>query len=193
MNKIQTHKNTLFIKQKALELGFSACGVSKAGFLEEEAPRLEDWLRQNRHGEMSYMENHFDKRLDPTQLVEGAKSVISLTLNYYPQEVRTGKYKVSKYAYGKDYHKVIRKKCKAFIEVIREEIGEINGRAFTDSAPVMDRVWAQQSGLGWTGKNSLLINKDSGSFCFVAEIICDLYHFNYKISHLSCLFLHSLR
>lgn len=174
MNKVQINKNTLFIKQKAKELGFTSCGISKAGFLETQAPRLEEWLNQHKHGEMSYMENHFDKRLDPTKLMEGAKSVISLTLNYFPEEERPGNYKISKYAYGKDYHNVIRKKCKKFIQSIKEEIGDISGRAFTDSAPVMDKVWAEKSGLGWIGKNANVINKHHGSFFFIAEIICDL-------------------
>ena len=174
MNKIQVEKNTLFIKQKAKTLGFTSCGISKATFLEKQAPRLENWLNQSYNGQMDYMNNHFDMRLDPRKIVEGAKSVISLTLNYFPSEERTGKYKISKYAYGKDYHNVIRKKCKQFVNAIKEEIGDINGRAFTDSAPVMDKVWAEKGGLGWIGKNSNIINKHNGSFFFIAEIICDL-------------------
>lgn len=163
-----------FIKQKALELGFSSCGISKATFLEEEAPRLETWLKEQRHGSMGWMENHFDKRLDPRKLVDGAKSVISLTLNYFPEEERTNRYKISKYAYGKDYHKVIKKLCKQLIKSITSEIGIINGRSFVDSAPVMDKVWAQKSGLGWIGKHTNVLNKHTGSFFFIAEIICDL-------------------
>lgn len=154
-----------------------SCGISKAEFLEEEAPRLERWLQQNMHGEMGYMENHFDKRLDPRLLVGGAKSVISLTLNYFPEEVQsqdTGRPKISKYAYGRDYHFVIKDKLKQLLEFIREEIGEVGGRAFVDSAPVLDRAWATRSGLGWIGKNSNLITKKVGSFFFIAELIVDL-------------------
>lgn len=169
-------RNTQLIKQKAYELGFQYCGVSKAEFLEEEAPRLEKWLNANKHGQMSYMANHFDKRLDPRLLVEGAKSVVSMLLNYYPEKEIEAEdsYKVSKYAYGTDYHFVIKDKLKALIQYIQEEIGEVNGRAFVDSAPVMDKVWAKKSGLGWVGKNSNLINKQTGSFFFIAELIIDL-------------------
>ena len=164
------------IKQKAQELGFMYCGVSKADFLEEEAPRLESWLAQNRHGEMGYMANHFDKRLDPRLLVEGAKSVVSLLLNYYPEETQhdPNAPKLSKYAYGKDYHFVIKDKLKAMMDYIHQEIGEVGGRVFVDSAPVMDKVWAAKSGLGWVGKNSNLIHPKEGSFFFVAELILDL-------------------
>ena len=152
-----------------------ACGISKAQFLEEEAPRLEKWLKKGMHGEMGYMENHFDKRLDPTKLVEGSKSVISLLLNYYPQETQQGDtFKVSKYAYGQDYHHVIKSKLRALYEFIREEIGEVHGRAFVDSAPVLDKVWAAQSGLGWIGKHSNLLTQQTGSFYFIAELILDL-------------------
>lgn len=166
---------TQLIKQKAIELGFQSCGIAKADFLEEEAPRLEDWLLQNRHGEMAYMENHFDKRLDPRKLVDGAKSVVSLTLNYFPKnELTFGDYKISKYAYGKDYHNVIKKKLKQFLQFISTEIGEVSGRAFVDSAPVLDKAWAQKSGLGWIGKNSNLITKQVGSFFFICELIIDL-------------------
>ncbi|MBA3898971.1 MAG: tRNA epoxyqueuosine(34) reductase QueG [Bacteroidetes bacterium] len=169
-------KHTQIIKAKALELGFMFCGISKAGFLKEEAPRLEKWLNQNMHGKMSYMENHFDKRLDPTLLVDGAKSVISLALNYFPDKTQTseGGPKVSKYAYGKDYHYVIKEKLKELLKFINEQIGEVNGRAFVDSAPVLDKAWAKKSGLGWVGKNANLINKASGSFFFIAELIIDL-------------------
>jgi epoxyqueuosine reductase len=168
---------TQLIKQKAYELGFQYCGVSKAEFLEEEAPRLENWLHANKHGQMSYMANYFDKRLDPRLLVEGAKSVVSMLLNYYPEkeiEIQPDDYKISKYAYGTDYHTVIKEKLKSLIQFIEEEIGEVNGRAFVDSAPVMDKVWAKKSGLGWVGKNSNLLNRDMGSFFFIAEIIIDL-------------------
>lgn len=152
-----------------------SCGISKAEFLEEEAPRLESWLRNNMHGEMQYMENHFDKRLDPTKLVEGSKSVVSLLLNYYPeQQQREDSYKISKYAYGTDYHFVIKNKLKEFLHSIQEEIGEVHGRAFVDSAPVLDKAWAAKSGLGWIGKHSNLLSKQAGSFYFIAELIIDL-------------------
>ena len=152
-----------------------SCGISKAGFLEEEAPRLEAWLNQNRHGQMQYMENHFDKRLDPTKLVEGSKSVISLLLNYYPQQLQTeGSYKISKYAYGTDYHFVIKDKLKELLHCIQETVGDVHGRAFVDSAPVLDKAWAAKSGLGWIGKHSNLLSKQAGSFYFIAELIVDL-------------------
>jgi epoxyqueuosine reductase len=168
-------RNTRLVKQEAARLGFSFCGISKAEFLENEAPRLENWLNQNMYGQMGYMANHFDMRLDPTLLVPGAKSVVSLMLNYYPQEAQTeGLPKISKYAYGEDYHKVIKRKLKKFINTLKEQIGDVNGRAFVDSAPVLDRAWAKSSGLGWVGKNSNLINKGSGSFFFLAELIIDL-------------------
>jgi epoxyqueuosine reductase len=170
--------NTYLIKQKAQELGFMFCGISKAGFLEEEAPRLENWLKQNMHGQMRYMENHFDKRLDPRLLVEGAKSVVSLLLNYYPdkenQQSGEDTYNVSKYAYGTDYHFVIKDKLKTLLNYINEEIGEVGGRCFVDSAPVLDKAWASKSGLGWVGKHTLLITPQAGSFHFVAELIIDL-------------------
>lgn len=156
-------------------MGFLSCGISKAGFLEKEAPRLENWLKNNYHGQMSYMENHFDKRLDPTLLVQGAKSVVSLLLNYYPPELqRDDSYKISKYAYGKDYHHVIKEKLKSLLFSIQEQIGEVSGRVFVDSAPVLDKAWAAKSGLGWIGKNSNLITKKVGSFYFIAELIIDL-------------------
>ncbi len=170
-----SEKNTKLIKDKAKELGFLSCGMSKAGFLEEEAPRLEQWLNENRNGKMQYMENYFDKRLDPTILVPGSKSVVSLLLNYFPEEKqRQDTYKISKYAYGRDYHFVIKDKLKTLLEYIQEEIGEVNGRAFTDSAPVLDKAWAAKSGLGWIGKNSNLLSKKTGSFFFIAELIIDL-------------------
>ncbi|MDC6384122.1 tRNA epoxyqueuosine(34) reductase QueG [Flagellimonas taeanensis] len=167
--------HTDLIKTEAKRLGFLSCGVSKAGFLEEEAPRLEKWLNQNRHGEMQYMENHFDKRLDPTKLVEGSKSVISLLLNYFPSEQQNpDSYKISKYAYGTDYHFVIKDKLKSLLHFIQEEIGEVYGRAFVDSAPVLDKAWASRSGLGWIGKHSNLLTQKVGSFYFIAELIVDL-------------------
>lgn len=169
------HKNTQFIKSEAKRLGFLSCGISKAGFLEEEAPRLEAYLNQNLNGQMQYLENHFDKRLDPTLLVDDAKSVISLLLNYYPEEQQIeDSYKISKYAYGQDYHFVIKEKLKELLESIQTEIGEVSGRAFVDSAPVLDKAWAAKSGLGWVGKHTLLISKKQGSFSFVAELIIDL-------------------
>jgi epoxyqueuosine reductase len=164
-----------FIKQKASELGFFYCGFSQAGFLAEEAPKLERWLSEGRHGKMTYMEHHFDKRLDPTRLVEGSNSVISLLLNYFPSESQTeGAPKISKYAYGEDYHKVIKDKLKLLVETLKEEIGDIQGRVFVDSAPVMDKAWAKKAGLGWIGKNTNLIHPKEGSFFFIAEIISDL-------------------
>jgi epoxyqueuosine reductase len=166
---------THLIKSEAERLGFLSCGISKAEFLEEEAPRLEEFLKKNRHGEMRWMENNFDKRLDPTKLVEGSKSVISLLLNYYPEETqREDSYKISKYAYGRDYHFVIKDKLKQLLQFMQDEIGEIDGRAFVDSAPVMDKVWAAKSGLGWIGKHSNLLSKQTGSFYFIAELIVDL-------------------
>ena len=170
----KTHHTNL-IKSEAKRLGFLSCGISKAEFLEEEAPRLESWLSKNRNGEMSYMENHFDKRLDPTLLVPDSKSVVSLILNYFPEETqRDDSYKISKYAYGEDYHFVIKNKLKQLLVFIQEEIGEVHGRAFTDSAPVLDKAWASKSGLGWIGKHSNLITKSNGSFYFIAELIIDL-------------------
>ncbi len=167
-----------FIKAAAAELGFTFCGFSKAEFLHEEAPRLEEWLKRSYQGSMSYLENHFDKRLDPTLLVPGAKSVISLVYNYYPEkdlaEAHPHHLKIAKYAYGEDYHFVIKDKLKILIKKIQEEIGEVNGRAFVDSAPVHERAWAKKSGLGWIGKNSLLLNRSMGSFFFLAELIVDV-------------------
>lgn len=152
-----------------------SCGISKAGFLEEEAPRLEDWLNKNQHGQMVYMENHFDKRLDPTLLVDDAKSVVSLLLNYYPSDTQiSDSFKISKYAYGQDYHFVIKEKLKELLHSIQENIGAVSGRAFVDSAPVLDKAWAAKSGLGWIGKNSNLLTQKVGSFYFIAELILDL-------------------
>jgi epoxyqueuosine reductase len=169
-------KITTKIKEESFRLGFSHCGISKAGFLEEEAVHLEKWLKQGMHGKMSYMENYFDKRLDPTKLVEGSKSVISLLLNYFPSKKQTDPDapKISRYAYGDDYHIIIKKKLQDLLSFIRETIGDVNGRAFVDSAPVLDRAWAQKSGLGWIGKNANLINPKAGSFFFIAELITDL-------------------
>ena len=164
------------IKSKAKALGFLSCGISKADFLEEEAPRLEQWLNQNYHGEMAYMANHFDKRLDPRVLVPGAKSVESLLLNYHTEEKQTDieAPKIASYAFGDDYHKVIKDKLKLLMSFIHQEIGEVQGRVFVDSAPVMDKAWAAKSGLGWIGKNTNLISKKAGSFFFIAELILDL-------------------
>lgn len=171
----QALKYSQLIKAEAKRLGFDFCGISKSEFLEEEAPRLEKWLNEQKHGQMKYMENYFDKRLNPSVLVEGAKSVISLLYNYYPEKTqRTDAPKISKYAYGKDYHEVIKDKLHEFLFSLKEKIGDFNGRAFVDSAPVMDKVWAAKSGLGWVGKNSNLINKQNGSFFFIAELIVDL-------------------
>ena len=168
-------KYAQLIKAESKRLGFLSCGISKAGFLEEEAPRLENWLNNQMNGQMSYMENHFDKRLNPTLLVDDAKSVISLLLNYYPSELQNqDSYKISKYAYGQDYHHVIKEKLKELLHFIQTEIGEVSGRAFVDSAPVLDKAWAAKSGLGWVGKNSNLITQKVGSFYFIAELIIDL-------------------
>lgn len=165
-----------WIKAEAALLGFNFCGISKAEFLKEEAPKVEEWLKRGYQGKMTYLENYFDKRLDPTLLVPGAKSVISLLYNYYPPEdlARAGEYKIAKYAYGEDYHIVIKEKLKIFLTNLRECVGDVQGRAFVDSAPVMERAWAQRSGLGWIGKNSLLLNREMGSFFFIAELIVDL-------------------
>ena len=168
-------RNTAIIKSAAKELGFLSCGISKADFLEEEATRLEQWLKASKHGNMGYMENHFDKRLDPRLLVPGGKSVVSILLNYYTKEQQVeGAPKISKYAYGKDYHFVIKDKLKELFQKIKKEIGEVNGRVFVDSAPVMDKAWAVRSGLGWMGKNTNLITQKVGSFFFIAELIIDL-------------------
>lgn len=174
MNGLSSKYSEL-IKSEAKRLGFLSCGISKAEFLEEEAPRLESWLEQNMHGEMRYMENYFDKRLDPTKLVPGSKSVISLLLNYYPSELQNqDSYKISKYAYGRDYHFVIKDKLKQLLSGLQEQIGDFHGRAFVDSAPVLDKAWAAKSGLGWIGKHSNLLSKKTGSFYFIAELIVDL-------------------
>jgi len=178
VNRNNPLSHSQFIKSVSTQLGFSYCGISKAEFLADEAPRLEEWLRRNYQGKMNYLENHFDKRLDPTLLVPGAKSVVSLIYNYYPEKdlakENPDSFKIAKYAYGEDYHYVVKDKLKILIGRIREEIGEVQGRAFVDSAPVHERAWAKKSGLGWVGKNSLLLNRSMGSFFFLAELIIDL-------------------
>lgn len=173
-NIVSNH--TAIVKQEATSLGFDFCGISKATFLEEEASLLESWLNKNYHGSMTYMANHFDKRLDPRLLVPGAKSVISLMINYYPEkmQVHADAPKISKYAYGDDYHEVIRAKLNALVDRLTDKIGPIEGRAFVDSAPVLDKAWAKKSGMGWMGKNTNIINKNKGSFFFIAELITDL-------------------
>ncbi|WP_312825673.1 tRNA epoxyqueuosine(34) reductase QueG [Epilithonimonas sp.] len=173
MNPKERH--TQLIKTKASAFGFQSCGISKADFLEEEASHLENWLKNNHHGEMKYMENYFDKRLDPRLLVEGSKSVISLSYNYFPEEkLQNENFKIAKYAYGEDYHEVIKEKLRTLVAELQDEIGEFSFRVFVDSAPVLEKAWAKKSGIGWVGKNSNLITKKYGSFYFLAEIICDL-------------------
>lgn len=168
-------ENTAFIKKTATRLGFDYCGVAKAQQLDEDAARLEQWLQKGMHGTMVYMEKYFDMRVDPAKLVPGAKSVITLLKNYYsPQEQEINAPKISKYAFGKDYHEVIKKQLNELIELLKESVGEIHGRGFIDSAPVLERTWAQRSGLGWVGKNGNLITKQSGSFFFIATLITDL-------------------
>ena len=168
--------NTQLIKEEAHRLGFSFVGFSKADFLEEEAPRLEKWLKDKQHGEMSYMENNFDKRLDPRLLVEGSKSVISLLYNYHSDQTQSDPTapKISTYAYGDDYHFVVKHKLKTLLYFIEEKIGKVDARVFTDSAPVLEKAWAKKAGLGWIGKNANLINKNQGSYFFIAQIILDL-------------------
>ena len=176
MHATASHYSRL-IKAKAAELGFDFCGVAQADFLEEEAPQLETWLKNGMHGQMNYMANHFDKRLDPRLLVDDAKSVVTMLLNYYPdQKLPEGNddYKLSKYAYGTDYHFVIKDKLSELLAYIQAEIGDVGGRAFVDSAPVMDKAWAKRAGLGWVGKHTNLINREIGSFFFIAELILDL-------------------
>lgn len=169
----QQHSN--LIKSLANGLGFNYCGIAKAALLTNDAKRLEQWLAKGMHGNMQYMENHFDMRIDPTKLVPGAKSVITLLLNYFPEKQQHSEMpKIAKYAYGKDYHEVIRDKMKELIRLMKETIGEVNGRGFVDSAPVLERAWAVKSGLGWVGKNGNLINKQQGSFFFIATLITDL-------------------
>ena len=168
-------KHSSYIKLQASLLGFDYCGIVKAQMLDDDARRLENWLNTNMHGQMKYMENYFDLRVDPGKLVPGAKSVITLLKNYFPsQQQQPGTPKISKYAYGKDYHDVIRSKMKTLLQLMQDEIGEIHGRGFVDSAPVLERSWAQRSGLGWIGKNGNLLTKESGSFFFIATLITDL-------------------
>ena len=176
MSSQQLSHRSLLVKEAAREAGFDYCGISTARFLEEEAPRLESWLNRNQHGTMSWMENYFDKRLDPRKLVDGAKSVVSVLLNYTPEDssLSEGEVKISRYAYGKDYHYVLKDRLKIMLESIRGKIGDVQGRAFVDSAPVMDKAWAKQSGTGWIGKHSNLLTKDSGSYFFIGELILDL-------------------
>jgi epoxyqueuosine reductase len=168
-------KHTKIVKGIAANYGFDYCGFAKAQLLNEDARRLEDWLSRGLHGSMQYMENHFDMRIDPSKLVPGAKSVITLLLNYFPEKKQSESApKVSKYAFGNDYHEVIRNKLKLFLQEINEQIGEIHGRGFVDSAPILERAWAQKAGIGWIGKNGNLITKQSGSFFFIATLIVDL-------------------
>ena len=171
----QKSKYTQLIKTEALRLGFSSVGFAKAAFLEKEAPVFEDWLQQGYHGKMQYLENHFDKRLDPRLLVDDAKTVISFSYTYFPKEKqRNDSYKIAKYAYGQDYHYVIKDKLKQLINFITTNIGAVSGRAFTDTAPILEKAWASQAGLGWQGRNSLLLQKKKGSFFSLAELIIDL-------------------
>lgn len=167
---------TRFIKQTAMQLGFGSCGIAKAEKLEPEAVLLEQWLNQNRHGEMHYLANHFDKRVDPRLLVDGAKSIVCLTYSYFTPKKQTDATapKLAMYAYGQDYHDVVRAKLEELLRLIRAEVGLVNGRCFVDSAPVMERAWAQRSGIGWIGKNSLTLTKGKGSFYFLAELIIDI-------------------
>ncbi len=172
---MSTQYATDFIKKTAIRLGFDFCGIAKAGYLDEDARRLEAWLNKGMHGSMQYMGNHFDLRVDPVKLVPGAKSVITFLFNYFPKEKQAHPTpKISKYAWGKDYHTVIKNKLHELMEEIRRNIGEVNGRGFVDSAPVLERSWAQKAGLGWIGKNGNLINKQQGSFLFIATLIIDL-------------------
>ncbi len=171
----QIDQYTRIVKNTAQSLGFGYCGIAKAEQLDEDARRLEAWLNQNRNGSMQYMENHFDLRIDPRKLVPGAKSVITLLQNYYPEQRQAADApKISKYAYGKDYHEVIRAKLKQFLLQLNQQIGSIQGRGFVDSAPVLERAWAVKSGAGWIGKNGNLINKQQGSFYFIATLVVDL-------------------
>jgi len=170
-----SEQHTKIVKDIAQSMGFDSCGIAEARRLDDDARRLEKWLNKGYHGEMKYMENHFDMRVDPSLLVPGAKSVITLLYNYFPEQEQAQHLpKIAKYAYGKDYHFVIREKLTDFLKKIREKIGQIEGRGFVDSAPVLERAWAVQSGLGWVGKNGNLINKKKGSFFFIATLITDL-------------------
>lgn len=173
---LAAQRNTDFVKRKALELGFSFCGIAQATQLEREARQLEQWLKEDRNGQMGYMANHFELRIDPRKLVEGARTVVSLGYTYYPENdsLSRGPIKISKYAYGRDYHKVVKKKLLLLMHAIEQEIGQIAGRAFVDSAPVMEKVWAARAGNGWVGKHTNLLNRQQGSFFFLAELIIDL-------------------
>ena len=172
---MNAEKNTKTVKETAGLFGFDFCGIANSQFLNEDARRLETWLNKGMHGKMQYMENHFDLRTDPSKLVPGAKSIITLLINYYPENLQDKNVpKVAKYSYGKDYHEIIREKLHHFFFLLKEKLGNINGRGFVDSAPVLERAWAQKSGLGWIGKNGNLINKKQGSFFFIASLITDL-------------------
>jgi epoxyqueuosine reductase len=176
MEESKTEKYSRLIREEALRLGFFSCGYSKADFLEKEAPRLEQWLTGQRHGRMAYMERHFDLRLDPRKLVPGARTVVSLLYNYFPEQVigQEGVPRISRYAYGEDYHRVVKDKLFELLIFIRDNVGDVEGRAFVDSAPVMEKAWAANAGLGWVGKNGNLITKGAGSYFFLAELIIDL-------------------
>jgi epoxyqueuosine reductase len=169
-----TAEHSGLVKQMAVQYGFDYCGIAKAVPLDEDARRLENWLNKGMNGNMHYMENYFDLRIDPSRLVPGARSVITLLKNYYPSDIREQELKISKYAYGKDYHEVLRPRLQSMISALQDKIGQFNGRGFVDSAPVLERAWAQKTGLGWIGKNGNLINKQSGSFYFIATLITDL-------------------
>jgi epoxyqueuosine reductase len=169
-----TAEHSGLVKQMAVQYGFDYCGIAKAVPLDEDARRLENWLNQGMNGNMHYMENYFDLRIDPSRLVPGARSVITLLKNYYPSEIPEQELKISKYAYGKDYHEVLRPRLQSMISELQDKIGQFNGRGFVDSAPVLERAWARKTGLGWIGKNGNLINKQSGSFYFIATLITDL-------------------
>jgi epoxyqueuosine reductase len=171
---VSVDQHTNWVKQLAAAHGFDYCGIAKAQPLDEDARRLEAWLQKGLHGNMQYMQNYFDLRVDPTKLVPGAKSVITVLKNYFPAQNSPAEYKISRYAYGKDYHTVIKAQLKQMIQELQEKIGQFNGRGFVDSAPVLERTWAQKSGLGWVGKNGNLITKQSGSFFFIATLITDL-------------------
>lgn len=173
--QLNRQQHTRYIKQLSTQLGFNYCGIARAERLSDDAKRLEQWLAKGFHGSMQYMERHFDLRTDPRLLVPGARSVITLLMNYFPaQEQAAQAPKISKYAWGKDYHEVIRKKLNELLSCIQTDIGAVNGRGFVDSAPVLERSWAKRSGLGWIGKNGNLITKKNGSFFFIATIVCDL-------------------
>lgn len=175
MSSLTVSQRTDLVKEVVLNHGFLNCGISESGYLETEAPRLESWLNKQYHGSMQWMENHFDKRLDTSKLVEGSKSVITMTFNYFPSESQEpGAPKIAKYAYGEDYHFVLKDKMRSVVESLQQSIGAFDARVFVDSAPVLERAWAAKAGLGWIGKHSLLLSKKQGSFFFIAQIICDL-------------------